>query len=145
MAQYQTAQNHFQLNFTSPSSSCYGFVTFGSNKIFHVDDVNEFYKFLGFSDAHKESGMMPEEYLWLEYRKNQCNKSYACLQHKIIDYLSRHLPKFKEEYAAQYEYWIYRCHEQGSTSLPMCAECKCAKAEIAEWKTQESNEAGFTC
>jgi hypothetical protein len=93
------------------------------NKLFHLDDVAEFYSSLGFTDEYSRTGIEPEEYLWLEYRKDHCNKSYVCLQLKIIDYLSRNLSKFISEYAEQCSYWIDRCIELRSANLPMCAEC----------------------
>jgi hypothetical protein len=124
MSHFQLAPYHFQINLTSPSGLCYGFITLDGYKVLHIDDVKGFYTALGYTEQHERSGIAPEEYLWLEYRKDNCNKSYACLQHKIIDYLSRNLPEFKHEYAEQYADWVYRCHELKSKKIPLCAECK---------------------
>jgi hypothetical protein len=120
---HQIYPHHFQINLTSPTESCYGFITLDGNKIFHLDDVEGFYSSLGFTDEYKRTGIEPEEYLWLEYRKDHCNKSYVCLQLKIIDYLSKHLPTFKANYTEQCKYWIDCCMEFRSQNLPMCAEC----------------------
>ena len=123
--------HNFQINLTIPASSNFGFITLDGQKIFHIDDVDGFYNALGFTDEHSRRGVTPEEFLWQEYRKQHCNKTYACMQHKIIDYISHYLPKFKEDYADQYTYWIYRCSEIGLKVLPMCAECKLRLSAIA--------------
>ncbi len=124
MSHHQLCPHHFQINLTSPSGSCFGFITLDGNKLLHLDDVEGFYSFLGFTVEHKRAGVTPEEYLWLEYRKDHCNKSYVCLQLKIIDYLSQHFPTFEENYAEKCKYWIDCCIELSSAKLPMCFECK---------------------
>lgn len=88
-----------------------------------MDDVDGFYVALGFNEKQRRSGVSPEEFLWLEYRKEHCKKSYVCLQLKIIDYLIQHMPTFVEDYAEQCKYWIDCCMELRSAKTPMCAEC----------------------
>ena len=123
MSHHQLYPHHFQINLTSPSGLCYGFITLDGNKVFHLDDVEGFYQSLGFTEKQRQSGASPEEFLWLEYRKEHCKKSYVCLQLKIIDYLIQHIPTFIEDYAGQCKYWIDCCIELRLAKTPMCEEC----------------------
>ena len=123
MSHHQSHPHHFQINFTSPSGPCFEFITLDGNKLFHVDNVDEFYATLGFTDEQGRTGISAEEFLWLEYRKDHCNKSYVCLQLKIIDYLIQRIPTFIEDYSAQCKYWIDCCLELRAANKPMCAEC----------------------
>jgi len=115
--------NHFQINLTSPYGPSFGFITLDGKKVFQIINITGFYNHLGYTDEIKRTGMSEEEFLWLEYRKDHCKKSFVCLQIKIIDYLTKNLASFKESYAEQCEYWLNSCKEMRLTKSQVCANC----------------------
>ncbi len=122
---HEKSPYYFQINLTSPSCFCYGFITLDGNKVFRIIDIPGFYAALGFTAEIRREGIYEEEYLWREFRrKDHSNKSIICLQLKIIDYISRHSATFKEEYAEQCAYWIDCCNEHRLIESPMCIGCK---------------------
>jgi hypothetical protein len=141
MSHHQQHPFHFQINLTSPSGPCYKYITLEGNKILYLDDVDKLYTTLGFTNDHRRSGISADEFLWLEYRKGQCNKSYVCLQLKIIDYLIQNIPTFTEDYVEECKYWIDSCMDLRAANRPMCAAC--IKNGNACEKMQKSVSKGF--
>ena len=119
--------NCFQFNLYSPHNSQRGFITLSDHKVHHIDDAREFYRALGYTDEIMKSGLLPEEFIWFEYHKDDSKKSEVCLQVKIIDYLSKHSGTSKEKYAAQCEYWFARCVEKWKSNSVECKDCEAPK------------------
>ena len=61
----------------------------GGERIHYVADVDAFYEALGYTDEVKYGGLLPDEFIWTEYRKPESEKSPSCLQSRIIEYLQR--------------------------------------------------------
>lgn len=113
----------FKYHLSSPHSIDYGYITLGGMRIYRIDDVNEFYRALGFTNAKRKEGLVAEEFIWAEYHKDKCEKSGICLQVRIIKYLIRQLATFKTQYAAQIEGWLEKCSERKRAGAPECKEC----------------------
>ena len=128
--------HNFQINLTNPYHPYYGYITLDGEKVYYIDDANAFYEALGYTEDLKHAGFPPEEYLWHEYRKDNCNKSYVCLQLKIIEYLSKYSETFKDEYAEACDYWAERCKNRKSAESIMCSICN-------RGESQTSNSSAF--
>ncbi|MEJ1958509.1 MAG: hypothetical protein WDM70_02830 [Nitrosomonadales bacterium] len=114
---------HFQFNLSSPYNSGNGYITLGDEKIYHIKDSNEFYRSLGYTDEMMKAGVLPEEFIWSEYRRDDRIKSDVCLQVKIIEYLTKHSATFKEQYAVQCENWLAHCVEKRISGASQCNVC----------------------
>ena len=121
---------HFHYSLTSPQHNQYGFILLGDEKVHHIEDVNKFYQALGYTDEILKSGLLPEEFVWYEYHKDDSEKSEICLQAKIIKYLINHSATFKEKYAAQCEYWLAKCMEKWKSKSAECKDCDEPKTKI---------------
>lgn len=104
------------------SNPLYGFIAAGGNKIHQITDVDLFYKALGYTDDVKKNGLMAEEFVWEEYRKDNSRLSPTCLQAKIIDYLLMNSPSFNI-HSEQYRNWIGGCFETPLQEQLKCANC----------------------
>jgi len=100
---------HFQHMLSSPHHNQYGYIMLGNEKVHRIADMNEFYSALGYNDEIMKTGLLPEEYVWDQYHKDKSEKSECCLQIRIIEYLSKHLPSFKKNYAVECEHWLASC------------------------------------
>jgi hypothetical protein len=115
--------NRFQFTLASPQNSKSGYITLGDEKIHRIDDVYQFYKALGYTDKTKKSGLLPEEFIWVEYHKDGSKKTEICLQLKIIEYLNKQSAAYKERYAAQFEYWLAKCNDKLRNNTADCDDC----------------------
>ena len=120
---YYNVMNHFQYNFSSSSGQNYGWITLDKINIYQIANADEFYSALGFTDEMRQAGVLAEEFMWTEYRKDNSEKAEVCLQIKIIEYLKTHSATFNEKYATECEDWIASCEKLFLSNTPMCADC----------------------
>ena len=113
----------FQFHLASPSNSKNGYITLGEEKVHFIDDVNKFYRALGYTEEIRKTKILPEEFIWSEYRSENSKKTKTCLQIKIIEYLSNHSPTFKSKYADYCKHWIDTCNEKWMSNLIECEGC----------------------
>ncbi len=118
-----SAHPHFHYMLSSPHHNQYGYIMLGNEKVHHIDDIHEFYRALGYNDKISKTGLLPEEFIWDQYHKNKCEKSDVCLQIKIIEYLSKHSPKFLENYAVECEHWLASCMTKWTNKSTECTDC----------------------
>lgn len=119
---------YFQYNLSSLTNPNYGWITLDRNNIHKIANVDEFYKALGFTDAIKQTGILAEEFVWAEYRKDHSKKAEICFQIKIIEYLKLHSAAFSEKYAAECEEWTAICEERCLRKDSICANCTSMQA-----------------
>ena len=112
---------HYMLS--SPHHNQYGYITLGNEKVHHIGDVHEFYRALGYNDEILKTGLLPEEYIWNQYHKDKSEKSEVCLQIKIIEYLNKHSPTFKDNYAVECEHWLASCMKKLTNKSTECTNC----------------------
>ena len=115
--------NRFQFTLASPQNSKNGYITLGDEKIHRIEDAYQFYKVLGYTDEIKKSGLLPEEFIWVEYHKDKSKKTEICLQVKIIEYLNKQSEAYKEKYAAQFDYWLGNCEQKVTNNVAECDGC----------------------
>ena len=122
---------HFQHMLSSPHHNQYGYITLGNEKVHRIGDVHEFYKALGYNDEISKTGLMPEEYVWEQYHKDKSEKSECCLQDKIIEYLSKHSPSFKKNYAVECEHWLANCMGKWTNKSTDCIKARKEQGDSA--------------
>ena len=118
-----SAQPYFRHMLSSPHHNQYGYIMLGNEKVHHIRDADEFYKALGYNDEIRKSGLLTEEYIWEKYRKDKSIKSEVCLQAEIVEYLNKHSPTFKENYAVECEHWLSSCKEKWKNKSTECTGC----------------------
>ena len=79
---------HYQYIPSSPSNPKNGYITLANEKVFVIVNEYQFYMSLGYTREIMESGLLPEEFMWFEYRQNKSKKSEARFQVKITEYLA---------------------------------------------------------
>ncbi len=78
---------HFQYHLVSASSLHYGFITLGNDKIHRIAKHEDFYKALGYTpEIRQRTGLLAEEFVWDEYRKDGCKEKAAIFQARMIEY-----------------------------------------------------------
>jgi len=122
--------NRFQFTLSSLHNSKSGYISLGDENIHHIGDTHEFYKALGYTDDVMKSGLLPEEFIWSEFHKDNCKKSEVCLQVKIIEYLNKHSATFKDKYAEQCKIWLASCLEKWTSNAAECKNCEKPKLII---------------
>jgi len=97
---------HFQYKQPSPASSHFGYITDGNENIYCISNKEEFYKALGYTDEMKMADILPEEFIYFVYRKDNSKVSESVLQDKMVQYLCSHSARFREKYADLYDCYI---------------------------------------
>jgi hypothetical protein len=69
--------------------------------IYSITDLNEFYKYLGYSERIALSGVLPDEFVWKTYFKDSVENCASCYQLHIIDFLLRYSKTFAKKYGSQ--------------------------------------------
>ena len=116
---------HFEFTLASPFNARNGYITLDSEKIHHINknDVSNFYQALGYTDEIKKTGLLPEEFIWTEYHKDNSVKVEVCLQANIIEYLFKHSSVFRTNYYEQLGYWLGSCSEVKIQERNCCTNC----------------------
>lgn len=116
---------------SSPNHQHYRHILLGEESLCFIEDIQAFYKALGYTDDMARSGVLPDEFVWQEYVNNS---GYSiCLQKHIMDYLYAHSSRFVENYQEPYLKFVQE-HEQAKMARgSACAGCKlseyCGDAE----------------
>ncbi len=84
--------------------------------IHSITDLNEFYKYLGYSQEIGLSGILPEEFVWDTYFKDSVKNCASCYQLHIIDFLLRYSKTFAKKYGNQ-------CHKLITPHTASKAQC----------------------
>jgi hypothetical protein len=108
---------------SSPHHYQNGYILLGNEKVHRIADTNEFYKALGYNDDIMKTGLLPDEFVWHQYRKDNSEKSEVCLQNKIIEYLCKHSPTFKKNYAVECKHWLESCKGKLKSESAKCIGC----------------------
>lgn len=114
---------NFQFSLSNHSDRNYKFITLGNDRVHRVTNTNELYEVLGYTNEIKHSGILPDEFIWAEYRQRDGAKSPICLQAKIIEYLSSQLTSFTTDYALQLKEWAGCCQESRLMEKQACGNC----------------------
>ena len=125
----------FRYQLTNPNRHDYGVISADGMYLHKIQDVGLFYATLGYTQAMNRDGVEPEVFVWMEYSKDKCKKSYACLQEKIVSYLKQYSTEFMEAYGKACEGWVETC-DQPITHAEDCTAC--SLQHVAETTDSES-------
>ena len=114
---------NFQFSLSNHNDKNYKFITLGNDRIHRITNPDGLYEVLGYTSEIRHSGILPDEFIWAEYRQRSGAKSPTCLQAKIIDYLSEQLTSFTTDYALQLKEWSGCCQESGLMEKQACGNC----------------------
>jgi len=115
---------HFKHRYRDGSSSHYEFIEIDNEIIHRIENLNEFYKAFGFTDEMAKAGMLPDEFIWDEYVKDNPVNSHNCMQIHFIEYLMDHSTQFMEKYGSHCKNWINAYTEKISINGRKCATCR---------------------
>ena len=94
-------------------------------KVIHeIDNLDEFYKTFGYTQAERHAGVLPEEFIWEKYVKENGENYFACKQMHLIDYLKRCSWVFRNTYGNLCEHWVAFYANSMHTKSDKCAACK---------------------
>lgn len=96
----------------------------GDDCIRKIDDIENFYEALGYTEEVRRTGVMPDEFIWQEFTRDNADASPCCLQAKILEYLIRHSGTFKKKYGAEATEWAKACKSAKAGTLRVCRNCK---------------------
>lgn len=74
--------------------------------VHQIENPDEFYGRLGYTQDAAKAGKLPDEFIWEEYVKDASPKRQSCFQVRMIEYLITYSNAFREKYGARYAYWI---------------------------------------
>ncbi|MBZ0104843.1 MAG: hypothetical protein K8H84_04345 [Sulfuricella denitrificans] len=115
---------HFSYNLSSSSKKNFGCIV-ADGFIYHrVADFDEFYRVLGYTESmRKTSSVLPDEFIWDWYVRDNDASSTQCLQSKIKVYLYKHSARFVEEFGAEYEGMLGQCASDKMDDSAICVAC----------------------
>lgn len=114
----------FAFVLSNPSHKHFRCVVVGDDCIHKIDDVDKFYEALGYTEEIRRTGVMPDEFIWQEFTRDNADASPCCLQAKILEYLIEHSYTFKKEYGAEINVWEKACKSNKIGTLNDCPSCK---------------------
>lgn len=99
-------QPHFSYHVAGPDRQhlC---IEVNGKPVHPVTNLNQFYGVLGYTIEWGRRGMLPEEFVWIEYTAPDAPKSPAHLQAKLIEYLAKYSDAFIEQYGDRYVVWLH--------------------------------------
>lgn len=103
----------------------FGCITVNKWPYHRISDFDEFYSALGYSDDIRAAGMLPDEFIWDRYIRNNATKTSQCFQSKIRAYLNNHSERFREEYGSKFANMIGKCISAKIDGSDLCLDCSC--------------------
>jgi hypothetical protein len=97
-------------NCSNHNHPCFKSIEVNGVAVHQVMDVNEFYEALGYTDEVQREVVLPDEFIWDEYFRNGSDRSVACLDVKLIEYLMTNSEKFVEMFGREVEDRVLNCH-----------------------------------
>lgn len=114
----------FDYHLSSPQHRNYGCIVAGDVVFHRVTNFDEFYRALGYDEDMRAEGMLPDEFIWEKYTRDNAPKARQCLQPKIIGYLYNRSERFKEEYGSEYANLVVgKCTSAKIDDSLLCLNC----------------------
>jgi hypothetical protein len=115
----------FKYQLSSPNIATNGWISLGGVSYHHINNFDEFYAALGYTNTHHRSGVPIEEFIWERYTRDGARKNRQCLQTQITNYLYKNSEKFSAEYGQAHQQLINICTaECFDSSDNQCVACK---------------------
>jgi len=113
----------FKYTLSAQNNPDNGYITLGGNKVHQIYNEREFYKALGYTEGVSVLGVLPEEFVWDEYRKDNGNKSHLCLQAKIIEFLLNNSLLFAIHFSERFGQCVGSCSDFPRHQKLNCTYC----------------------
>lgn len=115
---------HFSYNLSSPSRKDFGCIVANGFAYHRIDNFDEFYRALGYTESvRKTSSILPDEFVWDRYVRDNTAASFHCLQARIKNYLYKRSARFVDEFGREYERMLGRCSSSKMDDSDFCVEC----------------------
>jgi len=92
--------------------------------IHEIKNLDAFYTELGYTAEMRMAGVVPDEFIWDEYTKDNRTSYASCLQMHLIEYLVKNSIGFLGEYGNQYKTWFDNHIEAATDGNISCAPCR---------------------
>ena len=118
---------HFQYHAKCISSKNLCCIKADGQAIHEISDYGEldkFYRVFGYTADKPKAGILPDEFIWDEYIKDNPVAYTDCLQIHIIEYLIKHSDTFRKRYGEQCESWIAAHAESVTARGVLCVTCR---------------------
>ena len=114
---------HFTYHLTNHSHPQFRMIMANNKVMGHIWNTPAFYLALGYKVSSGMALMLPEEFIWSEYHKDDAVKSEACLQARIIAYLNMTSILFTARYGSEYPGWAGSCSSKKIRGDASCTRC----------------------
>ena len=115
---------HFEYESSCPTNKFVGSIKLDGKEIHRIQNMNEFYKYFGYTESDAKKGILPDEFIWMDYVNNQTADFTPCAQMHIIKNLEAHSEKFRVQYASQYKEWVNSHATIRREKGIVCTSCK---------------------
>lgn len=88
-----------------------------------ISNFDEFFKALGYSEDINATGVLPDEFVWDRYFRDNAAKSRQCLQTLITSYLYNHSERFRDEFGSEYADMLGKCISDKIDGSDHCVNC----------------------
>ncbi|BAN35342.1 hypothetical protein SCD_n01520 [Sulfuricella denitrificans skB26] len=115
---------HFSYNLSSPSQKDFGYIVADDTLFHRVSNFEDFYRALGYTDEIRMAGsILPDEFVWDRYTRDNAAKSVQCLQSQITVYLMNQSERFRKEFGSEYANMIGQCFSGQMDDSDFCVNC----------------------
>lgn len=114
----------FEYEPSNPSNNYVGTIRLYGKEVHRIQNMNEFYKYFGYTVNDAKKGILPDEFIWMEYVNRHSADFTPCAQMHIIRYLEAHSDTFRHQYINQYKEWFDGHAKIRSEKGIVCASCK---------------------
>ncbi len=136
---------HFDRCARGDQGKQYGFITVDGEFLHKIENPKEFYEAFGYTFDLAMAGILPDEFIWDEYIKDNPVVYADCLQIHFIGYLKKYSAVFRETYGEQCESWIETHANAAAARGTLCAVCRiklfCSTTATGKQRFSKNNEA----
>ena len=100
------------------------FIEMGGECIHQIENLDDFYSAFGYTTDIAISGILPEEFIWEAYIRDNSLTFTECLQVHLIEYLFKHSDSFRNRYGAESRGWIAAHIRTISEKGVTCTTCR---------------------
>lgn len=100
-----------------------GFIEIDGECVHELHDLDAFYQVFGYSAEVSKAGILPDEFIWDKYIKDNSRYTH-CLQIHLIDYLKSHSEAFRKKYGVHADVWITYHAKSTAVKNDLCAACR---------------------
>jgi len=115
---------HFTYSPPNVSNGYAAWINKNGQPFHQIQNLDTFYKELGYTPDIRKAGVLPDEFIWIEYTKGNPSPYVSCLQMHFIEYLAKNSIAFISEYGNQYQDWFDNHIGAVTEGNISCAPCR---------------------